>query len=177
VGPALRHDGVALTSPSSFPSLPLWMTAKAKARHAPRPPAHPGRPRVPAPPAAIRDTAETPGDLPTLAASGESTPLSAHLHAGGEGEVKGGEGGIGSARGSAVCREDWSRPWEEPDPPSSSAPASTASTTSTSSRRCHLHLPPRRRATPPLFTNTCTTACGHQGEDEHSPALCGRPGL
>jgi hypothetical protein len=46
-----------------------------------------------------------------------------------------------------------------------------------SSRHRRLRLPPRRRATPPLFTNACTTARGHQGEDEHSPALCGRPGL
>jgi hypothetical protein len=134
VGPALRHDGVALTSPSSFPSLPLWMTAKAKARHAPRPPAHPGRPRVPAPPAAIRDTAETPGDLPTLAASGESTPLSAHLLVGGEGEVKGGEGGIGAARGSA----------------SAAKTGAARGRSRTRHRQAHLPpllpLPPRRRA-------------------------------
>jgi hypothetical protein len=34
VEPALRHDGVTLTSPSSSPSLSLWLTAKAKARRA-----------------------------------------------------------------------------------------------------------------------------------------------
>jgi hypothetical protein len=85
--------------------------------------------------------------------------------------VKGEEGGIGAVRGSAVRREDRSRPWEEPDPPSPRAPASPASSTSTTSRRRRLRLPPRRRVAPPHFTNACTTARGHQGEDEHSPAL------
>jgi hypothetical protein len=61
----------------------------------------------------------------------------------------------------AVRREDRSRPWEEPDPPSSRVPTSSAST---SPRRCL--LPSRRRAVPPFFTGACTTACGHQGENE-----------
>jgi hypothetical protein len=66
--------------------------------------------------------------------------------------------------GHAVRREDRSRPWEESVPPLSSAPASTASTPSRRRR-----LPPRRRAAPPFFTNACTTARGHQGENELSP--------
>jgi hypothetical protein len=69
-----------------------------------------------------------------------------------------------ATRGHAVRREDQSRPWEEPVPPSSSVPASTASTPSRRRR-----LPPRRRAAPPFFTNACTMARGHQGENEHSP--------
>jgi hypothetical protein len=47
VGPALRHDGVAPTSPSSSPSLPLWLTAKAKARRAGRGLAVAARPASP----------------------------------------------------------------------------------------------------------------------------------
>jgi hypothetical protein len=78
-------------------------------------------------------------------------------------------------RGSVVCREDRSRPWEEPDPPSPSTPTSPTSSTSSTSCRHRLHLPPRRRAAPPHFTNTCTTARGHQGEDEHFPALVDAP--
>jgi hypothetical protein len=66
-----------------------------------------------------------------------------------------------AACGNVVRREDQSRPWEEPAPPSSSAPASTAST----SPRRRL-LPSRRRAAPPFFTDACTTARGHQGENE-----------
>jgi hypothetical protein len=160
------------------------VTANAKAACAGRGlaiaarPAPPGASRpstCPAPPIAIRAAAETPRGSPTLAASGETTPLSAHQPAGGEGEVKGEEGGIGAARGSTVRSEDQSRPWEEPDPPSSSAPASTASSTSTPSRCRRLRLPPRRQAPPPHFTNACTTARGHQGEDEHSPALVDAP--
>jgi hypothetical protein len=41
--------------------------------------------------------------------------------------------------------------------------------------RRRLRLPPRRRAAPPHSTNACTTACGHQGEDEHPPALLDAP--
>jgi hypothetical protein len=89
--------------------------------------------------------------------------------------VKGGEGGIGAVRGSAVRREDRSRPWEEPDPPSPSTPTSPTSSTSSTPRRRRLRLPPRRRAAPPHFTNACTTACGHQGEDGHFPALVDAP--
>jgi hypothetical protein len=64
-------------------------------------------------------------------------------------------------RGNAVRREDRSRPWEEPDPPSSSTPASSASTS-----LHHRLLPSRRRAAPPFFSDACTTARGHQGENE-----------
>jgi hypothetical protein len=86
--------------------------------------------------------------------------------------VKGGEGGVGAVRGSAVRREDRSRPWEEPDPPSPSTPTSS---TSSMSRCRRLRLPPRRRAVPPHFTDACTTARGHQGEDDHFPALVDAP--
>jgi hypothetical protein len=61
----------------------------------------------------------------------------------------------------AVRREDRSRPWEEPDPPSSRAPTSSASTLPR--RRL---LPSHRRAVPSFFTGACTTARGHQGENE-----------
>jgi hypothetical protein len=89
--------------------------------------------------------------------------------------VKGGEGGIATVRGSAIRREDRSHPWEEPDPPSPSTPTSPTSSTSPTLRRRRLRLPPRRRATPPHFTNACTTARGHQDEDEHFPTLVDVP--
>jgi hypothetical protein len=66
----------------------------------------------------------------------------------------------------AVRREDRSRSWEEPDPPSSRAPTSSAST----SPRRRL-LPSHRRAVPPIFTDACTTARGHQGENKLSCPL------
>jgi hypothetical protein len=173
-----------MTSPSSSPTLAALADGQSKSGHASRGlavaayPAPPGASRpstFPAPPTAIRAAAETPGDPPTQAASGEITPLSAHRPAGGEGEVKGGEGGIGAVRGSAVRRKDRSHSWEEPDPLSPSTPTSPTSSTSSTSRRHRLRLPPRRRATPPHFTNGCTTARGHQGEDEHFPALVDAP--
>jgi hypothetical protein len=34
---------------------------------------------------------------------------------------------------------------------------------------------PRRRAAPPHFTDACTTARGHQGEDDLFPALVDAP--
>jgi hypothetical protein len=89
--------------------------------------------------------------------------------------VKGGEGGIGAVCGNAVRRKDRSCPWEEPDPPTPSTPTSPTSSTSSMSRRRHLRLPPCRRAAPPHFTNACTTARGHQGEDGHFPALVDAP--
>jgi hypothetical protein len=83
--------------------------------------------------------------------------------------VKGGRRRSGAVRGSAVCRENRSRPWEEPDPPSLNTPTSSTS-------RCHrLRLPPRRRTAPPHFTDACTTARCHQGEDDHFPALVDAP--
>jgi hypothetical protein len=66
-----------------------------------------------------------------------------------------------AVRGNAIRREDQSLPWEEPDPPSSSAPSCSASTSPC--RRLH---PPRRRAAPPFFTDAYTTACCHRGENE-----------
>jgi hypothetical protein len=71
--------------------------------------------------------------------------------------------------GGAVRREDRNRPWEEPDPPAPRTPTSPAYPTSSTSRR-RLRLPPRRRAAPPHYTDACTTARGHQGEDDRFPA-------
>jgi hypothetical protein len=76
--------------------------------------------------------------------------------------------------GGVVRREDRSRPWEEPDPPSPRMPTSPASPTSSTSRR-RLCLPPRRRAAPPHYTDACTTAHGHQGEDDRFLAHVGAP--
>jgi hypothetical protein len=64
-----------------------------------------------------------------------------------------------AARGNAVRRGDRSHPWEEPDQPSPSAP-----TFASMSPRCRL-LPSRRRAAPPIFTDACTSAHGHSGEE------------
>jgi hypothetical protein len=82
-----------------IPSLPLWLTAKAKARRAGRGlaiAAHPASPSAsrpstcPAPPAAIRSRRRDPWGSPNPSRlGGESTPLSTHLHAGGQGEVGG----------------------------------------------------------------------------------------
>jgi hypothetical protein len=62
--------------------------------------------------------------------------------------------------GNAVLREGRSHPWEEPDPPSPSAPFSSAST----SPSCRI-LPSRQRAAPPIFTDACTLIRGHSGEE------------
>jgi hypothetical protein len=80
------------------------------------------------------------------------------------------KGELEAACGNAARREDQSCPWEKPAPPSSSAPASTAST----SLRRRL-LPSRRRAAPPFFTDACTMARGHQGENELPPASVDAP--
>jgi hypothetical protein len=69
----------------------------------------------------------------------------------------------GAARGRAVRREDRSRPREEPDPPGTAT--SPTSSSSPPPRRRLLLLPPRRQAAPPLYTDACTSASGHIGED------------
>jgi hypothetical protein len=69
----------------------------------------------------------------------------------------------------AVRREDRSRPWEEPDLPSPRTPTSSASSTSPTSRRHLPLLPPRRRTAPPHYTDACTSARGHRGEDNRFP--------
>jgi hypothetical protein len=122
-------------------------------------------------PAAIKSHLRNPLDSPNPSRLGGSIPLPTHPHAGEE-EKWGEKEELEAARGNAVRREDRSRPWEEPAPPSSSAPASTAST----SPRCRL-FPSRQQVALPFFTNACTTARGHQGENELPPALCGRPSL
>jgi hypothetical protein len=70
--------------------------------------------------------------------------------------------------GGVARREDRSRPWEEPDPPSTRTPTSPTSSSSSTSR-CRPRLLPRRRAAPPLYTDACTTARGHRGEDDRFP--------
>jgi hypothetical protein len=82
---------------------------------------------------------------------------------------RGVEGEIGADR-----REDRSRPWEEPDPPgTATSPAS--STYPTTRRRLPL-LPPRRQAAPPHYTDACTSASGHRGEDTRfSPLVVAWP--
>jgi hypothetical protein len=55
------------------------------------------------------------------------------------------------ARGNAVRREGRSRPWEEPDPPSSSAPASTTSTSSPAVVFVFLPSDEPRHLTPPTL--------------------------
>jgi hypothetical protein len=169
-----------LTSPSSPSSLPLWLMAKAKARphrswpqsrRAPQPSSACLSSTYPALHAAIRSRRRNPWTLPTLAASGDPLPCP-HTRTPEEEEKWGEKEELEAARGNAVRREDRSRPWEEPAPPSSSAPASTAST----SPRSRL-LPSHRRSASPFFTNACTTSRGHQGENELPPALCRRPGL
>jgi hypothetical protein len=70
--------------------------------------------------------------------------------------------------GGAVRREDRSRPWEEPDPPSTRTPTSPTSSSPSTSRR-RPRLLPRRRAAPLLYTDACTTARGHRGENDRFP--------
>jgi hypothetical protein len=48
-------------------------------------------------------------------------------------------------------------------------PTSPASSTSPMSRRRLPLLPPRRRAAPPHYTDACTSARGHRGEDNRFP--------
>jgi hypothetical protein len=98
-----------------------------------------------------------------------------HQPAGGEGDVKGGEGEIGAARGSADRREDRSRPWEEPDPPGTTT-SPTSSTSPTPRRRLPL-LPPRWQAAPPHYTDACTSASGHRGEDNRFSPLVVAPAI
>jgi hypothetical protein len=76
--------------------------------------------------------------------------------------------------GGAVRREDRSRPWEEPDPPSTRMPTSPTSSSPSTSRR-HPRLLPCRRAAPPLYTDACTTARGHRGENDRFPPLVDAP--
>jgi hypothetical protein len=111
----------------------------------------------PSAPATISSRAAAPRVLPTLAVSVENPPLSTPPLE----KEKGGEGKEAEEESEAVCgnavrREDRSRPWEELDPPSWSAPASSAST----SPRRHL-LPPRHRTMSPFFTDACATTRGH----------------
>jgi hypothetical protein len=89
----------------------------------------------------------------------------------------GGEGEIGAVHGSAVRREDRSRPWEEPDPPSPRTTTSPASSTSPTTRRRLPLLPPRRRAAPPHYTNAYTSAHGHRDEDDRFPPLVVAPAI
>jgi hypothetical protein len=117
---------------------------------------------------------ETPGELPTLAASGSCSPLHTHTDPPEEKEGGGGRRRSGAVCGGAVRREDRSRPWEEPDPQSPRTPTSPTSPTS-STLHHRLRLPPCRRVAPPHFTNACTTARGHQGEEGHFPALVDAP--
>jgi hypothetical protein len=169
-----------LTSPSSPSSLPLWLTAKAKVRPrrswplsrcAPRPSSASLPSTYPALPAAIRSRRHNPLGSPNPSRLGDPFPCP-HTRTPEEEEKWGEKEELEAACGNAILREDWSHPWEEPAPPSSSAPTSTAST----SPRRHL-LPSRRRAAPPFFTDACTTARRHQGENELPLALCGCPGL
>jgi hypothetical protein len=76
--------------------------------------------------------------------------------------------------GGADRREDRSRPWEEPDLPSTRTPTSPTSSSSSTSR-LRPRLLPRRRAAPPLYTDACTTAYGHRGEDDRFRPLVGAP--
>jgi hypothetical protein len=116
-----------------------------------------------------------PGELPTLAASGGGRSPVRHQPAQGEGKVKGGEGEIRAARGSADRHEDRSRSWEEPDPPGTTT--SPASSTSPTTRRRLPLLPPRRQAAPPLCTDACTSASGHRGEDNRFSPLVVAPAI
>jgi hypothetical protein len=72
-------------------------------------------------------------------------------------EEKGGKEGRrrrGAAGGRTVRREGRSRPWEEPDlTGSTTSPTSPTSSSSPTTRRRPLHLPPRRQAAPPHFTD------------------------
>jgi hypothetical protein len=78
--------------------------------------------------------------------------------------------------GGAARHEDRSRPWEEPDPPSTRAPTSPTSSSSSMSRR-RPRLLPRRQAAPPLYTDACSTARGHRGEDDRFPPLVVAPAI
>jgi hypothetical protein len=63
--------------------------------------------------------------------------------------VKEGRRRSGAARGRTVRREDRSRPWEEPDPPSPGMPTSPTSSSSPTTRHRLPLLHPRRQAAPP----------------------------
>jgi hypothetical protein len=110
--------------------------------------------------------------LPTLAAPGDPAP--AHLPAaGGEGEGEEKEE-LRGARSSTARREVGAAREEEPDPREPRTPATPASSASP---------PPGRPASPTsaasflataprtLFTDACTSARGHPGEDAASPPL------
>jgi hypothetical protein len=140
-------------------------------------PAPPGRiPAIHLPRAAHRykSRRRDPRRAPNPSRLGGVAPLSTHTFPPGKKGEQGGRRRRGAVRGSAVRREDRSRPWEEPDPPSPRTPTSPASPTSSTSRR-RLRLPPRRRAAPPHYTDACTTARGHQGEDVRFPAHVDAP--
>jgi hypothetical protein len=127
---------------------------------------------VPHATAAISRRRRHPWLSPTLAARGIQSPV--HLPAaGGEGEGEEKEE-LGGARNSTARREAGAARAEEPDPREPRTPATSASSTSS---------PPRRSASPTSaasllvtaprtpFTDACTSARGHPGEDATSPPL------
>jgi hypothetical protein len=182
-GPAHRVtrycDDVAVSSPT-FVALAddqsqkwaRWPRA-SPSRRVVRLPAHPSCPRVPRR-ALLLEPPPSPGEDPNPSRLGELLPCPPIDPLEDKGE-RGGEGGLEPPVEGAVRREDRSRPWEEPDPPSPRTPTSPASSTSPTSRRRLPLLPPRQQAAPPHYTDACTRARGHQGEDDRFPAHVDAP--
>jgi hypothetical protein len=153
----MRHTDIIVMSPSS-PSLFIAL-ADAVVMHPRTPPAHLRRPRAPVLPTAISGHRRDPQGLPTLATSGELSPVRTAFPP--ETEVKRGEGRgrTEAASGSAAHREDRSRPWGGVGPTVAEHPCDLCILCFLYQRRC---LPLRRRqACSALFTDAFTSACGH----------------
>jgi hypothetical protein len=173
------HDDIAASSPTFVALADDQSQRRARrpraspSRRAPHLPAHSSRPRVPQLVPLFKPPPSLGGD-PNPSRLGELLPCPP-VDPPEEKGVKGGEGGVELPMEGAVRREDRSRPWEEPDPPSPRTPTSPASSTSPMSHRRLPLLPPRGRAAPPHYTDTCTSARGHQGENNRFPTHVDAP--
>jgi hypothetical protein len=144
-------------------------------RDAPRGhPAHPCRPRTPRATRRYKKPPPQPQGSPNPSRLGEFNPLPTYPQARGEGE--GGEKeDNGGARSSTTRREAGAAREEEPDPREPSTPATPIflGFPFIASSICfpyqHHRLPRHRVAHP--FTDACTSASGHRGENTASSLL------
>jgi hypothetical protein len=179
-GAALRHADVVVVILALSPLADADRPKRGRAGHgrrrdAPRGlPAHPCCPRTPRATAAIRSRRRDPHGSPNPSRLGGFNPLPTYPQAGGEGEG-GEEEENGGARSSTTRREAGAAREEEPDPREPSTPATPCflGFPFTASSICFPYqrrLLPRHRAAHP-FTDACTSASGHPGEDAVSSPL------
>jgi hypothetical protein len=180
VGPALRHAVVVVVILSLSPLAYDERPKRGRAGHGRRRDArrghlaHPCRPRTPHATRRYKKPPSRPQGSPNPSRLRGFNPLPTYPQAGGEGE--GGEKEEnGGARSSTTRREAGVAREEEPDPREPSTPVTPCFLgfpfiASSICFHYQRHRLPRHRVAHP-FTDACTSASGHRGEDAVSSPL------